>query len=77
MFIKDSLKMAAVAAVVADVLIWLAASRYLEQFDVRVSLSPVYFIAADLILAIIVTATVAFNSIRIAMSNPVESIKNE
>lgn len=77
MFIADSLRMAAVAAAAADVLIWAVASGYLRQFDVRIDLGPGYFAAADLLLAVVVAVAVAFNSMRIAMSDPVESIKNE
>lgn len=77
MFVIDSMKMAAVSLLLGDALIWLVASRYLQQFPERITLDPVYFIAADVLLIVIVALTVVFNSIKISVSNPVESIKNE
>lgn len=77
MFVADSLKMAAVAIIVGDILLYLAAVRYLEQFPDHIALSPAYFVVADLILLLVVIVAVVFNSIKISMANPVESIKNE
>lgn len=77
MFVKDSLKMSAIAVILGDVLMWFAASRYLEQFPERVSLNALYFVAADVLLLVIVMVTVIVNCVKISVSNPVDSIKNE
>lgn len=77
MFVYDSLKMAAVAAVVGDIMIWFAAAHYLEQFDVRISVSPLHLLAADVFLCVLVIVTVVLSSMKIAVSNPSESLKNE
>ena len=77
MFAADSLKMAAMAIIIGDILLYLAASGYLTLFPERVSLSAWNFVAADLLLALLATASAAICSYRISRANPVESIKNE
>ena len=77
MFTTETLKMAAIAMVIGDIFFYMVAARYLQQFPERISLHAVYFIAADVLLVLIVVVTVAINSMRIALSNPVDSIKNE
>ena len=77
MFAADTLRMAAVAIIIGDILLYVAASGYLTLFPERVSLSAWNFVAADLLLALLATASAAICSYRISRANPVESIKNE
>ena len=77
MFAADSLRMAAVAIVIGDMLLYVAASGYLTLFPERVSLSAWNFVAADLLLVLLAVIAAATCSYRISRANPVESIKNE
>ena len=77
MFAADSLRMAAIAIVIGDVLLYVAASGYLTLFPERVSLSVWNFVAADLLLVLLTVAAAATCSCRISRANPAESIKNE
>ena len=77
MFTADSLKMAAMAIVIGDILLYLAASGYLTLFPDRISLGAWSFAAADLLLALLAVTSATICSYRISRANPVESIKNE
>ena len=77
MFAADSLRMAAVAIIIGDILLYLAASGYLTLFPDRVSLNAWNFVAADLLLALLAAASAMICSFRISRANPVDSIKNE
>jgi len=77
MLVKDMLKIAVAAVAVGDVLAWLVADRWLQQFSERLALNPLYFIIADVAVLLIVAATVVANSLSIASGDPVESLKNE
>ena len=77
MLVADLMKVAVAAVVVGDVAAWLVAGLWLRQFAVKVALNPLYFIVADLFVLAVVAVTVAVGSLRIARTNPVESLKSE
>ena len=77
MLVMDVLKMAVIAVIIGDAGAWLVAHYWLQQFPVKIALSPLFFIAADIIVLAIIVATIAIGSLRIARMNPVDSLKNE
>ena len=77
LFVAGIMKWLVVAFIIGDALAYYVAGLWLEQFAEKVSLSLLYFLAADLIVAIIVVATVVICSLRISNANPVLSLKNE
>lgn len=77
LFVAGIMKWLVVAFIIGDVLAYYVAGLWLEQFAEKVSLSLLYFLAADLIVAIIVVATVVICSLKISNANPVLSLKNE
>ena len=77
LFVGEITKLGVSAAVLADLGAWFAAKVWLENFAERITLSPLIFIAADIVILVIVAATVVVNCLRISRSNPVESLKNE
>lgn len=77
LFVSGIMKWLVVAFIIGDALAYYVAGLWLEQFAEKVSLSLLYFIAADLIVAIIVVATVVICSLKISNANPVLSLKNE
>ena len=77
MLVMDVLKMAVIAVVIGDAGAWLVAHYWLQQFPVKIILSPLFFIAADIIVLAIIVATIAIGSLRIARMNPVDSLKSE
>lgn len=77
LFVAGIMRWLVVAFIIGDALTYYVAGLWLEQFAEKVSLSLLYFIAADLIVAIIVVATVVICSLKISNANPVLSLKNE
>ena len=77
LFVAGIMKWLVVAFIIGDSLAYYVAGLWLEQFAEKVSLSLLYFLAADLIVAIIVVATVVICSLKISNANPVLSLKNE
>ena len=76
-FAKDIMKLSVIMAVIACIAAFFVARRWLEQFDEKVSLNPLYFIGGALLVLAIVLGVVVLNCLRIARANPVESLKNE
>ncbi len=77
LFVREIGRLGIAAALIADAGAFFAAGVWLENFAEKISLSPLIFIAADVIIIAIVAATVVMNSLRISHSNPVNSLKNE
>lgn len=77
MLVMDVLKVALVAVLIGDAGAWLVAHYWLEQFALKITLSPLFFIAADIIVLAIIVSVIVICSLRIAHTNPVESLKNE
>lgn len=77
LFVGEIMKIGIVAALIADAGAFFAARVWLENFAERIALSPLIFIAADLLIIVIAAVTVVLNCLRISRSNPVESLKNE
>ncbi|CCX51687.1 efflux ABC transporter permease protein [Alistipes sp. CAG:514] len=77
MLVMDVLKVALVAVLIGDAGAWLVAHYWLQQFAVKIALNPLFFIAADIIVLAIIVSVIVIGSMRIAHTNPVESLKNE
>lgn len=77
MLVMDVLKVALVAVLIGDAGAWLVAHYWLEQFALKITLSLLFFIAADIIVLAIIVSVIVIGSLRIAHTNPVESLKNE
>lgn len=77
LFVREIGLLGIVAAVLADAGAFFTANVWLENFAEKISLSPLIFLAADILILAIVTATVILCCLRISRSNPVNSLKNE
>ena len=77
MFNKRYLLILAVSFVFAAVVAWIVVGRWLENFAYRISLNPLVCLAVFAALAAITAVTVSCQCLRIARSNPVESLRNE
>ena len=76
-FIKDVFKLILIAVVIGDIGAWLAAEGWLRQFAEKITLTPWYFLATDIIVMALIIGAVILNCLHISRSNPVESLKNE
>ncbi|MDD5951779.1 MAG: ABC transporter permease [Bacteroidales bacterium] len=77
LFVGEIGKLGIVAALLADAGAFFAARVWLENFAEKISLSPLIFIAADIIVLSIVAGTIILCCLRITRANPVESLKSE
>ena len=77
MLVTDILKVAVFAVIIGDAGAWLVDHYWLQQFPVKIALNPLFFIAADIIVLAIIVNVIVIGSLRIAHTNPVESLKNE
>lgn len=73
----DFLKLVVIALLVAMPLSWLAASKWLENYPYRITLSWWMFAAVGLLVVFIAVATVASQAIKAAVANPVKSLRTE
>jgi putative ABC transport system permease protein len=65
------------ANVVAWPLAYYYLHRWLEHYAYRISLGPTYFVAAGAVALLIAWATVYANTLRLARTNPVRSLRYE
>lgn len=76
-FVGEMSKWILLAAIVGNLSAYYVSGLWLEQFSEKISVSVLYFLAADVIVAIIILATVVVSSLQIMNANPVESLKSE
>ena len=76
-FAAGILKLSAIMAALSCAGAFFVSGKLLEMFAEKVSLNPLYFIGASALVLTIVFCVVVLNCLRIARTNPVESLKNE
>jgi len=74
---SDFLKLVLVANVLAWPLAWWAMHQWLQDFTYRVELSALIFIMAGIIALLIAIITVSFQALKVAISNPVNALRDE
>lgn len=74
---KDFLKLVAVAFVIATPVAYYVMNQWLTDFAYRVHLQWWIFVAAGVAAILVAFLTVSVQSVRAALVNPVESLKNE
>ena len=66
-----------IANLIAWPVAWWLMRDWLNGFDTRIALTPVPFVVAGLIAALIAVATVAGQSFRVARTNPIHALRYE
>lgn len=74
---KDFLKLVMIAFIIASPLAWWTMSGWLQDYSYRVSISWWIFAVAGLLSMVIALATVGYQAIKAALTNPVRSLRNE
>ena len=77
MMSKDFIKLVLIAFVVAAPLGYLSMKWWLEKFVFKIELNVFVFLLAGVVSFAIAWITVGFESIRAALGNPVDSLRNE
>lgn len=74
---KDFLQLVLLAAVLAFPLAWWLMDQWLHNYAYRINISIWVFVAAGLIAVFIALATISFQTVKAAMTNPVKTLKAE
>jgi putative ABC transport system permease protein len=77
MLAKELVLLVLIAAVVATPLAWLAASKWLQNFEYRVNIQWWVFAAAGLVAMLLAFITISVRSVKAALANPVKSLRSE
>jgi len=73
----DFLRLIAISILIAVPAAWLALSAWLDNFANRTSLSPWLFALGGALLTVIALCTTLYQSLRAAVSNPVDNLRTE
>ena len=74
---KDFLKLVIVGFLVAVPVAWYTMSQWLENFAYRVEIGPGIFVISGFVALLIALLTVSWQSVKAALANPVNSLRNE
>jgi putative ABC transport system permease protein len=77
LFSREFIKLILIGFCVAAPMAWYFSNEYLDQFAYKVSVGPSVFLIGLAVTFTIALATVAYRSIRAAMTNPVNSLRSE
>jgi putative ABC transport system permease protein len=73
----DFVKLVIVSLVVATPVSWYAMNKWLQDYNYRVTIRWEIFVVAGILATTIALITVSFQSIKAAVSNPVNSLRTE
>ncbi|MGC4035910.1 MAG: ABC transporter permease [Chitinophagaceae bacterium] len=74
---KDFLKLVIIALLASIPLSWIAATKWLENYPYRITLTWWMFASAGVLVIMIALITVSFQAVKAAMANPVRSLRTE
>ena len=74
---KDLLRLVLIAIVIATPVAWLAMSKWLQNFQYKISIAWWVFFIAGMLALVIAFLTISFKAIKAAAANPVKSLKTE
>jgi putative ABC transport system permease protein len=77
MLSKDFIKLVLVAIAIATPLAWLVMQKWLQGYAYRQNIQLWVFVLTALAAVVIAMITVSFQSIKTAIANPVDSLKEE
>jgi len=76
LFLRNTLVMAVPSVIVGCAIAWYIAAEWLKSFAERISLTPLPFIVAAVIILAIAVAVVLWNCRKVARSNPIGYLKD-
>jgi ABC-type antimicrobial peptide transport system permease subunit len=74
---KDFIFLVLIGAVLAIPVAFYFLQNWLNSYDYRISIGPGVFLVAGAMALMITLITVSFQSVRAALANPVNSLKND
>jgi len=77
LLLKDFLKLILISFVIASPLAWYFMNRWLQDYATRINISWTVFLFAGSFSIAIALVTIGFQAIKVAISNPVKSLRTE
>ena len=77
MIVKDFLRLVIVAAIIAFPLAWWSMNKWLQNFAYRVDIGWWIFVIAALFAIVVTLATISYQAIKAAITNPTKSLRSE
>ena len=77
MISKDFLKLVAIAIVIAIPIAWWGMNKWLQDFAYRTRIEWWVFVVAGVVALLIAVATISYQAIKAAVSNPIKSLRTE
>ena len=74
---KDFIKLILIAIAISSPLAWYLMHKWLQDFAYRVNIHWYTIVVAGLVAMVIAIATISFQAIKVAVANPVRSLKSE
>ncbi len=74
---KNFLQLIAIAILIAIPLAWWAGNKWLQDFAFRIPVHVYIFIVTALVTILIALCTVGYHSVKVALTNPVKSLRSE
>jgi putative ABC transport system permease protein len=74
---KDFIKLVLIAILIAVPVAWFSMNKWLQAFAYRINISWWVFLLAGSIAILIAFITISFQSVKAALSNPVNSLRSE
>ena len=74
---KNFLQLIAIAILIAVPLAWWAGNKWLQDFAFRIPVHAYIFIVTAFVTILIALCTVGYHSIKVALTNPVKSLRSE
>ena len=74
---KEFVKLVIIACVIASPIAYLFAGRWLQDFAYRIDLYPVYFLIGGVLALLLAIATMAYQALKAARTNPVDALRTE
>ena len=74
---KEFVKLVIIACVIASPIAYLFAGRWLQDFAYRIDLHPVYFLIGGVLALLLALATMTYQALKAARTNPVDALRAE
>jgi putative ABC transport system permease protein len=74
---RDFSKLVVIAFVAVMPLAWYGVHKWLEDFAYKVEINPILYIGAGVLLSLLAWISIAYQSIKAAVVNPTETLRNE
>lgn len=74
---KDFIKLVSIALVIAMPLGWLVANKWLESYPYRITFGWQIFVGVVAFVILVALLTVSFQALKVAIANPIKSLRTE